>query len=547
MIVNGMSERKAITDTELVGRTLEGDTDAFAQIVSRYQSLICSLTYSATGSLGQSQDLAQETFITAWKHLRLLRERDKLRAWLCGITRGLIGKALRRDGREPVHQAEPLDLLEESADAEPLPSERVISREEEAILWRSLERIPEIYREPLILFYREHQSVETVAIALELTEDAVKQRLSRGRKLLQEEVLLFIEGALKRTSPGKAFTLAVLAALPVVASSASAVSIGATVATKAGATVKAGAGVLAFNALAGPLTGFVSSYLGYKMSMEGAASEQERAFIRRFYALLAAFIVVPLVIILLAVAAKSEATSHPGLFAGVLLVVVNSWIPATAFLIAWMRRKMRVLNASHSVPTGPSPRTTFEYRSEACWLGLPLVHIRLGSTWARQLEPVTAWIAIADYLAIGGLFAFGGLAVAPLCVGGFALGGIVFGGFAAGILCYAGFGLGLWVVGGMVSGLMAVGGCAFGWKAALGGIAISLQFALGGVALAAHANDELANRFINSNVFFQNAFLLVTRWLWPTLLLSLVPSFLIWRASRRNRQTNSSQGIRKAR
>ena len=163
MIVNSIIERKAITDTELVGRTLEGDTDAFAHIVSRYQSLICSLTYSATGSLGQSQDLAQETFITAWKHLRLLRERDKLRAWLCGIARGLIGKALRRDGHEPVHKAEPLDLLGESADAEPLPSERAISQEEEAILWRSLERIPEIYREPLILFYREHQSVETVA------------------------------------------------------------------------------------------------------------------------------------------------------------------------------------------------------------------------------------------------------------------------------------------------------------------------------------------------------------------------------------------------
>ena len=57
------------------------------------------------------------------------------------------------------------------------------------MLWRALERIPETYRESLILFYREHQSVAAVAAALELSEDAVKQRLSRGRKSLHEAVL----------------------------------------------------------------------------------------------------------------------------------------------------------------------------------------------------------------------------------------------------------------------------------------------------------------------------------------------------------------------
>ena len=48
--------------------------------------------------------------------------------------------------------------------------EQTISREEEAILWRSLERIPEIYREPLVLFYREHQSAASVAQALDLVQ-----------------------------------------------------------------------------------------------------------------------------------------------------------------------------------------------------------------------------------------------------------------------------------------------------------------------------------------------------------------------------------------
>src|SRR5580692_5935709 len=202
------------TDAELVSRTLAGDRDAFNRIVSRYQILICSLAYSRIGHLGQSEDVAQETFITAWKRLRLLREPAKLRAWLCGIVNYRIHKALRREGREPVRRAEPLEAIEESPAVEALPSEQTISREEEAILWRALETIPELYREPLVLFYREHESIEAVAAQLDLTEDAVKQRLSRGRKMLHEEVQSFVESTLRRTAPGRVFSGAVLAALP---------------------------------------------------------------------------------------------------------------------------------------------------------------------------------------------------------------------------------------------------------------------------------------------------------------------------------------------
>jgi predicted RNA polymerase sigma factor len=136
-----------------------------------------------------------------------------VRAWLCGIARNLINNSLRTQGREPSYRAESLEGIPESPSSEPLPVERAISREEAEILWRSLERIPETYRVPLVLFYREHQSVEAVAQNLELTEETVRQRLSRGRKLLQEEVLAFVEVALTKTSPGKAFTVAVVAAL----------------------------------------------------------------------------------------------------------------------------------------------------------------------------------------------------------------------------------------------------------------------------------------------------------------------------------------------
>src|SRR3974390_993479 len=133
------AESTSFSDPELVTLSLAGDRDAFGFIVTRYQTMICSLAYSATGSLSQSEDLAQETFVTAWKQLADLREPEKLRAWLCRISRNLTYDVLRREGREPVHKAKSLEDIEEAPALDPLPSDSVISREEEAILWRLIE------------------------------------------------------------------------------------------------------------------------------------------------------------------------------------------------------------------------------------------------------------------------------------------------------------------------------------------------------------------------------------------------------------------------
>jgi RNA polymerase sigma factor (sigma-70 family) len=225
-------------DADLVAESLGGSREAFRQIVERYQTLICSLAYNATGNVSQSEDVAQDTFLAAWTDLRSLREPAKLRSWLCGIVRNRIHRSVRSEGREPVCSAAVLDETHDSPTLEALPSEQAISREEEAIMWRSLEKIPDLYREPLILFYRQHQSIEHVAVALDLSEDAVKQRLARGRKLLQEEVQVFVENTLRRTVPGHAFSGAVFAALPMVAGPAATAGLGmgakGTVAAKSG-------------------------------------------------------------------------------------------------------------------------------------------------------------------------------------------------------------------------------------------------------------------------------------------------------------------------
>lgn len=203
-----------ISDAALVALARNGDRNAFGGIVARYQGLVCALAYNATGSLARSEDVAQEAFVVAWQKLPELREPEKLRAWLCGIVRNLGRRARRGEKYEPVLQAQTLESAPSLIAPEPEPNERAINSEEEGILWRQLEAIPEIYREPLILFYRENASIEQVAEALDLSQEAVRQRLSRGRKLLQDQVAAFVERALVRSSPKPAFAGNVLAALP---------------------------------------------------------------------------------------------------------------------------------------------------------------------------------------------------------------------------------------------------------------------------------------------------------------------------------------------
>jgi len=521
------------SDAELVAGSLADQRDGFRQIVERYQSLICSLAYSATGSLSQSEDLAQETFVAAWKQLAELREPSKLRSWLCGIARNRIGKALRRDGREPVHGAEPLGIECESPAPEPLPPEHAIGREEEAILWRSLERIPETYREPLVLFYREHRSLELVAEELELSEDAVKQRLSRGRKLLHEEVLAFVEGTLERTNPGRAFTLGVLAALPLFTISAEAATIGATAAK--GSAVAKSAGFLGlFNAVLGPVFGLLCTYLGYRIDLDGARSPQRREFLRKFYRVLVTGIAVFMLASLsLVLGGRSLARSQPLLVIALLAGLGVVYIIFVLILTFWMRRCRRKIREqelaeSRSVPLA---QPVFEYRSKATLLGLPLVHIRIRAGMERG--PVKAWIAAGD-AAIGVIFAFGGYAIAPVSIGGLAIGLLPLGGFAVGPVALGGFSLAIWSLGGFALGWQACGGCAIAWNAAFGGTVWARDFALGGIAQAAQANNDAARFYIQASPFFQAAQIVERHSAWM-ILFGLIPLgvWLLWLRARR--------------
>src|SRR5215510_11868366 len=129
------------SDEQLWRLACEGDREAFSRIVGRYQTLVCSLAYSACGTLGMSEDMAQETFITAWHRLKDLREPSKLRQWLCGIVRNIAANAVRRElrrGGEP----ESLEAVGDYSSNDSDPAAQTITREEETLLWRTLADMP---------------------------------------------------------------------------------------------------------------------------------------------------------------------------------------------------------------------------------------------------------------------------------------------------------------------------------------------------------------------------------------------------------------------
>jgi RNA polymerase sigma factor (sigma-70 family) len=197
----------AKTDAELVEASRRGEREAFGLLVSRYQDVVCAVSFSSTGNWALSQDVAQDTFIAAWHQLGQLREVSRLRSWLCGIARNIARKARKRTDREAAVDEEIVAM-----DANPF--DATAQAEVDRVVREALARIPESYREPLVLYYCENRSVRDVAGALGISEDAAMQRLTRGRRYLASGVSDLVERSLRGARPRKGFAAAVIAALP---------------------------------------------------------------------------------------------------------------------------------------------------------------------------------------------------------------------------------------------------------------------------------------------------------------------------------------------
>ncbi|HWI57023.1 MAG TPA: sigma-70 family RNA polymerase sigma factor, partial [Bacillota bacterium] len=224
----------AMSDAELVQATRRGDKRAFVAIVARHQAMVCGIALGIVGDFAASEDVGQEAFLTAWRRLEDLREPERLRPWLGQIARNAALGHLRRK-----RDYAALEAGLAVADEAPGPDEAAASEEEAALVRETLAQLPEAYRLPLILYYREGQSAHAVAEALELSEEAVRQRLARGREMLRERMAGLIETVLARTRPTALFTMAIAAAIGALTAPAAVASSVVSAASAAGTSTAA--------------------------------------------------------------------------------------------------------------------------------------------------------------------------------------------------------------------------------------------------------------------------------------------------------------------
>jgi hypothetical protein len=213
-----------------------------------------------------------------------------------------------------------------------------------------------------------------------------------------------------------------------------------------------------------------------------------------------------------------------GWFFGLMVIYI---MVTLVFIHSTRQERSRLLARPN---TGNPPKPVWEYRSRWCFLGMPLVHIRVGERLAGIRGPVKAWIAVGNH-AIGGLFAFGGLTIAPFCIGGCAIGLLPLGALALGVAPIGGISVGIWAIGLLAIGWQAVGECALAGRAACGHIG----FVVYGFVDRGD-NDSL--KYIQSHFFLRTAMAFSNYWLW-TNCLWVIPSWLIqWRILKEIRRRN---------
>ncbi len=515
------------------------DRRAFAELVGRHQSAVAAVAYCACGDLILSEDIAQEAFWAAWRGRTTLAEPTRLRAWLCGIARNLANNARRRSRRSQSIEGQP-----ELPTDNPEPSDEAASREEQTLVWQALEEIPETYREPLILFHREHQSVAEVAMTLELSSDAVKQRLSRGREILREQVAELVERTLKCSRPRAGFTTAVIAGLTAMSTGSQSAVAGTTALQSTSAALLSSSAVAASKAglmggLLGTFAGLLGGWFGTWLPAQLAPTNRERQHLLRVGRRM--LIVSAVVSLLLLIAIWMCVSMHAnGIQIAVItigwMLLFQGYIGTECYISYRAVRRIRAETPIDSDRNSASLAVAAQrlanrwegrvYRSSASFLGLPLIDICVSDPVSSQFESMPTsrlracgWIAIGDradgiLLAIGGVargfIAMGGLAIGSVACGGLAIGLCSIGGLAIGAVALGGLGIGGLAFGGGAIGYQACGGGALGWDVAVGGAAVAQHAAFGGAAIAhdlavgggvsaIHANDDLAKAFFEGH------------------------------------------------
>lgn len=227
-----------------------GCTQSYGRIVTVCQNTVTAIALAITRDVHASEDIAQEAFIKAWQQLNQLSNTSSFLPWLRQITRNLARDWLRANRNRPLSGEAAEIAIGMAADPSPNGSDVLMRVEEELAAAEIISSLPEDSRETLLLFYREGQSSQQVALLLGLSDAAVRKRLSRARVCVREEMLKRFGEFARSTAPGTAFAAIVSSAVMLSApGTASAIAIG------SAAAGKLGVGSLGANTVSGGAAG----------------------------------------------------------------------------------------------------------------------------------------------------------------------------------------------------------------------------------------------------------------------------------------------------
>jgi RNA polymerase sigma-70 factor, ECF subfamily len=184
------------TDAELVASAIKGSQEAFRELVTRFERPVYSLIVRMVQDPGTAEDLAQETFVKAYRSLRSYDASRKLSSWLFKIAHNTTIDHLRRNVPDTVPLEASPDQEEGRGGLAAVladgsvedPSAAAERRDMARSLERAIARLRSEYREAVVLFYIEGVSYQEICETTGLPLGTVKTNLHRARKELAQEM-----------------------------------------------------------------------------------------------------------------------------------------------------------------------------------------------------------------------------------------------------------------------------------------------------------------------------------------------------------------------
>ena len=175
-----------VDTNDLVRRCLEGDESAFEQLLDCYKDRIFSFILRLVQNQADAEDIAQTVFVKAFRNLQSYDQSRPFISWLFRIAHNCCIDFLRSK-KEHVSiddEDHPIDIEDMSISTENVVARNFEQREAEALL----ASLPPLYREVLMLQYREDMGCSEIAVALGIPEGTAKARLFRARAALLEKM-----------------------------------------------------------------------------------------------------------------------------------------------------------------------------------------------------------------------------------------------------------------------------------------------------------------------------------------------------------------------